>query len=90
MKKFKDLVIGESFYPPMNNHKMDLKWQLMKVSQVHLTEPPPWETLKTTQNVIDNNGHFNSVVVRSIDDKTNGYYDFIPDNALVYTEPPRC
>lgn len=86
MKKFKDLAIGEPFYPPMKNGKMDLRWQLIKVSQIKIAAPPPWEAIKSTPNVINQKGLFNSVVVRSFDNKSNGYYDFIPDGTLVYTE----
>ena len=86
MKRFADLAVGESFYPLTRDGKMDLRWQLMKVSPIRITGPPPWESIKTTQNVITQDGLFNSVVVRSIDGKTNGFYDFIPDDTSIYIE----
>lgn len=86
MKKFGDLALGDLFYPRLQNGKMDLKWQLIKISEIQLTGSLPWPTVKVTQKVVDQKGLFNCVVVRSIDGKTEGYLDFIPDYALVFIE----
>lgn len=88
-KMFRDLRIGEKFYPPIESEKMDLRIMLIKVSQLSLTGEPPWNT-KATKNVYVSNGQINAVVIGSPDNETTGYFDFFPDDLMVYPENLMC
>ncbi len=85
MKKFSDLDVGEVFYPQLKNGEMDLEYCLIKVGLIKMSKSPPWN-IRTTPDVIGQKGTINSVVISSIDGKTNGYYDYCSDDEMVYVE----
>lgn len=89
-KKFDRLKHGEKFYPPLESGKMDIRYQLIKVSPIRLSGPPPWDGVMVTPNVVRQNGLFNSVIVCSANNVSNGYYDFVPDDSMVFTENLTC
>lgn len=88
-KAFKDLRLGEKFYPPRDKGNMDLRTQSIKVSPIQLTTNPPWENIKVTPNVITHRNTFNAVIIASPND-VSGYYDFVPDDTMVYPENLMC
>ena len=90
-KAFKNLRLGEKFYLPLDGKTggLDLRKQLIKVSPIQITTNPPWETIKVTPNVITHAGMFNAVIIASPND-VNGYYDFVPDDTMVYPENLVC
>lgn len=89
-KKFGELRVGEKFYPPLDDGKMDLNFQLIKVSAIQLTSNPPWNGIKLTPNVVLHKGKFNSVILQSADNESSGYYDFVPDDIMVFPENLIC
>lgn len=89
-KRFGELRIGEKFYPPLKNGQMDLRFQLIKVSFIRITSVPPWEGIKFVPNVVLHKGRFNSVIIQSVDNESNGYYDFVPDDTMIFPENLMC
>lgn len=89
-KRFGELRVGEKFYPPLDDGKMDLFSQLIKVTAIRLTSDPPWEGIKFTPNVILHKGKFNSVIIQSANNESNGYYDSVPDDLMIYPENLMC
>lgn len=87
-KMFKKLRVGEKFYPPRDDGTMDLRLAEIKVSAIHLVESGPWPNLKVTPNVVKH-GHINAVITHS-PNGTDGFYDFIPDETMVYPENAQC
>lgn len=85
MKKiFKEVRIGEKFYPAKDKGGMDLGVVLMKVGAIQFTFPGPWTGLNTTDNVLRYSG-INAVIVGSPKEKNiDGTYDFITDDQQIY------
>lgn len=98
-KAYKSLRVGEKFYPPLDNDKMDLRFQMMKISTIVLTTPPPWgDGLNVTLNVmkgVEKDGEtkyfFNAVIINSPpENRVDGYFDYLPDDLMVYPENLMC
>lgn len=96
-KKFGDLKLGERFYLPLEKGGLDIRFQFMKTPAVDLTTPPPWDSkFKATPNVIK--GYktaggikygFNSIIIAS-PEGTAGFYDYVPDDLMVFPENLTC
>ncbi|MEX1064064.1 MAG: hypothetical protein WD898_00575 [Candidatus Paceibacterota bacterium] len=85
MQRFGSLEVGQKFYLPDKNGKVDLKasLRLQKLCPVNFSDGVNTIKTKVMKSVIENGNSFNATVLGGQEGKLNGYYAFVDNDKLV-------